>query len=70
MVDTVLAAVDVAAVVFSMRGRFARRHLLETLCGQKFTLGLDNYRFTTRSDAVPSTLSGSAATGPTGGIRG
>ncbi|MFC7818702.1 MobF family relaxase [Streptomyces sp. NPDC057367] len=50
-VDVVLAAVDVAAVVFTVRGRFARRHvlaearrhLLETLRGREFTRGLDDY---------------------------
>ncbi|MFF8717425.1 MobF family relaxase [Streptomyces sp. NPDC015184] len=50
-VDTALAAVDVAAVVFTVRGIFARRHvlaearrhLLETLRGQEFTRGLDDY---------------------------
>ncbi|MEU9189456.1 MobF family relaxase [Streptomyces sp. NPDC048484] len=50
-VDAVLAAVDVAAVVSTVRGRFARRHvlaearrhLLETLRGQEFTRGLDDY---------------------------
>ncbi|MEU6406145.1 hypothetical protein [Streptomyces sp. NPDC046985] len=49
-VDVVLAAVDVAAVVFTVRGKFARRHvlaearrhLLETLRGQEFTRGLDD----------------------------
>ncbi|GAA3381076.1 hypothetical protein GCM10020367_70910 [Streptomyces sannanensis] len=51
LVDTALAAVDVAAVVFTVRGTFARRHvlaearrhLLETLRGQEFTRGLDDY---------------------------
>ncbi|MEU7088110.1 MobF family relaxase [Streptomyces achromogenes] len=51
VVDTALAAVDVAAVVFTVRGRFARRHvlaearrhLLETLRGRAFTRGLDDY---------------------------
>ncbi|MEV6808904.1 MobF family relaxase [Streptomyces sp. NPDC051129] len=56
VVDTALAAVDVAAVdvaavVFTVRGRFARRHvlaearrhLLETLRGREFTRGLDDY---------------------------
>ncbi|MYZ34337.1 relaxase domain-containing protein, partial [Streptomyces sp. SID4917] len=51
VVDIALAAVDVAAVVFTVRGRFARRHvlaearrhLLETLRGQEFTRGLDDY---------------------------
>ncbi|MFB6814466.1 MobF family relaxase [Streptomyces sp. NPDC056347] len=50
-VDVVLAAVDVAAVVFTVRGRFARRHvlaearrhLLETLRGREVTRGLDDY---------------------------
>jgi conjugative relaxase-like TrwC/TraI family protein len=50
-VDAVLAAVDVAAVVSTVRGTFARRHvlaearrhLLETLRGQEFTRGLDDY---------------------------
>lgn len=50
-VDTALAAVDVAAVVFTVRGIFARRHvlaearrhLLETLRGRAFTRGLDDY---------------------------
>ncbi|MFJ2102865.1 MobF family relaxase [Streptomyces anulatus] len=50
VVDTVLAAVDVAAVVFTVRGNFARRHvlaearwhLLETLRGQEFSRGLDD----------------------------
>ncbi len=49
VVDTALAAVDVAAVVFTVRGNFARRHvlaearrhLLETLRGRAFTRGLD-----------------------------
>ncbi|MEU2826732.1 hypothetical protein ABZ763_31840 [Streptomyces bacillaris] len=49
--DAVLAAVDVAAVVFTVRGKFARRHvlaearrhLLETLRGQEFSRGLDDY---------------------------
>ncbi|WP_241778397.1 hypothetical protein ACFE3N_29495 (plasmid) [Streptomyces albidoflavus] len=44
-------AVDVAAVVFTVRGKFARRHvlaearrhLLETLRGREFTRGLDDY---------------------------
>jgi conjugative relaxase-like TrwC/TraI family protein len=51
VVDTALAAVDVAAVVFTVRGTFARRHvlaearrhLLETLRGREFTRGLDDY---------------------------
>ncbi|XMN04576.1 MobF family relaxase [Streptomyces griseobrunneus] len=50
VVDTMLAAVDVAAVVFTVRRNFARRHvlaearrhLLETLRGRAFTLGLDD----------------------------
>ncbi|MFH8371378.1 MobF family relaxase [Streptomyces sp. NPDC018031] len=50
-VDVALAAVDVAAVVSTVRGKFARRHilaearrhLLETLRGQEFTRGLDDY---------------------------
>jgi conjugative relaxase-like TrwC/TraI family protein len=50
-VDTALAAVDVAAVVFTVRRTFARRHvlaearghLLETLRGREFTRGLDDY---------------------------
>lgn len=50
-VDAVLAAVDVAAVVFTVRRAFARRHvlaearrhLLETLHGREFTRGLDDY---------------------------
>ncbi|EMF56507.1 MULTISPECIES: hypothetical protein [Streptomyces] len=50
-VDALLAAVDVAAVVSTVRGKFARRHvlaearrhLLETLRGQEFTRGLDDY---------------------------
>ncbi|MFD3976345.1 relaxase domain-containing protein [Streptomyces cyaneofuscatus] len=50
-VDVMLAAVDVAAVVFTVRGKFARRHilaearrhLLETLRGREFTRGLDDY---------------------------
>ncbi|MEU6353174.1 MobF family relaxase [Streptomyces sp. NPDC047072] len=50
-VDAVLAAVDVAAVVFTVRRTFARRHvlaearrhLLETLRGREFTRGLDDY---------------------------
>ncbi|MER5200471.1 MobF family relaxase [Streptomyces sp. NPDC002755] len=51
VVDAALAAVDVAAVVFTVRGKFARRHvlaearrhLLETLRGREFTRGLDDY---------------------------
>ncbi|MCG7525163.1 relaxase domain-containing protein [Streptomyces sp. OfavH-34-F] len=51
VVDTALAAVDVAAVVFTVRRSFARRHvlaearrhLLETLRGRGFTRGLDDY---------------------------
>lgn len=48
-VDVALAAVDVAAVVFTVREKFsrrhieARRHLLETLRGGEFTCGLDDY---------------------------
>ncbi|MER7497970.1 MobF family relaxase [Streptomyces pharetrae] len=50
-VDTALAAVDVAAVVFTVRRAFARRHvlaearrhLLETLRGRAFPPGLDDY---------------------------
>ncbi|MEU9546771.1 MobF family relaxase [Streptomyces mirabilis] len=50
-VDAVLAAVDVAAIVFTVRRTFARRHvlaearrhLLETLRGREFTRGLDDY---------------------------
>ncbi|WP_435059722.1 MobF family relaxase [Streptomyces sp. bgisy060] len=50
-VDTALAAVDVAAVVFTVRRTFARRHvlaearrhLLETLRGRAFPPGLDTY---------------------------
>ncbi|MEW2267038.1 hypothetical protein ACGF5T_35105 [Streptomyces sp. NPDC047853] len=49
--DVTLAAVDVAAVVFTVREKFsrrhilaeARRHLLETLRGREFTRGLDDY---------------------------
>jgi hypothetical protein len=51
VVDTALAAVDVAAVVFTVRGTFARRHvlaearrhLLETLRGRALAPGLDDY---------------------------
>lgn len=51
LVDTALAAIDVAAVVSTMRHAFARRHvlaearrhLLETLRGRAFPPGLDNY---------------------------
>ncbi|MFJ5850823.1 MobF family relaxase [Streptomyces sp. NPDC092903] len=51
VVDTALAAVDVAAIVFTVRNAFARRHvlaearrhLLETLRGRAFTRGLDDY---------------------------
>jgi conjugative relaxase-like TrwC/TraI family protein len=52
IVDVALAAVDVAAVVFTVREKFsrrhilaeARRHLLETLRGRApFTRGLDDY---------------------------
>lgn len=50
-VDTVLAAVDVAAIVYTVRRVFnrhhilaeARRHLLETLRGRSFAPGLDTY---------------------------
>ncbi|MCZ0983793.1 relaxase domain-containing protein [Streptomyces diastatochromogenes] len=50
-VDTALAAVDVAAIVFTVRRTFARRHvlaearrhLLETLRGRAFPPGLDTY---------------------------
>ncbi|MBQ0867360.1 MobF family relaxase [Streptomyces sp. RK75] len=50
-VDVALAAVDVAAVVFTVREKFsrrhvlaeARRHLLETLRGRGFTRGLDDH---------------------------
>ncbi|MFL4910733.1 MobF family relaxase [Streptomyces sp. MMS24-I2-30] len=50
-VDTALAAVDVAAVVFTVRRAFARRHvlaearrhLLETLRGRAFRPGLDDF---------------------------
>ncbi|MFE8965089.1 MobF family relaxase [Streptomyces iakyrus] len=50
-VDAALAAVDVAAVVSTVRSKFARRHvlaearrhLLETLRGREFTRGLDDY---------------------------
>ncbi|MGW8702814.1 hypothetical protein ACWGOK_38890 [Streptomyces eurythermus] len=49
--DVTLAAVDVAAVVFTVREKFsrrhilaeARRHLLETLRGREFTRGLGYY---------------------------
>ncbi|POX39434.1 MobF family relaxase [Streptomyces sp. Ru72] len=51
LVDTALAAVDVAAIVYTVRNTFARRHvlaearrhLLETLRGREFTRGLDDY---------------------------
>ncbi|MFJ4767507.1 MobF family relaxase [Streptomyces uncialis] len=51
LVDTVLAAVDVAAIVYTVRRGFtrrhvlaeARRHLLETLRGRAFPPGLDDY---------------------------
>ncbi|MFD5372802.1 relaxase domain-containing protein, partial [Streptomyces sp. NPDC127103] len=51
LVDTALAAVDVAAIVYTVRNAFARRHvlaearrhLLETLRGRAFTRGLDDY---------------------------
>ncbi|MFD3621946.1 relaxase domain-containing protein [Streptomyces sp. NPDC058676] len=50
-VDTALAAVDVAAVVFTVRGAFARRHvlaearrhLLETLRGRAYVPGIDSH---------------------------
>ncbi|MEU3838090.1 MobF family relaxase [Streptomyces microflavus] len=50
VVDTAFAAVDVAAVVFTVRRNFARRHvlaearrhLLETLRGRAFAPGLDD----------------------------
>ncbi|MFJ2915019.1 MobF family relaxase [Streptomyces sp. NPDC087228] len=50
-VDTALATVDVAAIVFTVRGVFhrrhvlaeARRHLLETLRGRAYVPGIDNY---------------------------
>ncbi|MFJ8509646.1 hypothetical protein [Streptomyces avermitilis] len=50
-VDTALATVDVAAVVFTMRGIFsrrhvlaeARRHLLETLRGGAYVPGIDSH---------------------------
>lgn len=50
-VDTALATVDVAAVVFTVRGVFyrrhvlaeARRHLLETLRGRAYVPGIDSY---------------------------
>ncbi|MEU0404805.1 relaxase domain-containing protein [Streptomyces sp. NPDC006197] len=50
-VDTVLAAVDVAAIAYTVRRVFnrhhilaeARRHLLETLRGRAFAPGLDTY---------------------------
>jgi conjugative relaxase-like TrwC/TraI family protein len=50
LVDTALAAVDVAAVVYTVRGMFARRHVLaearrhlgETLRGRAFPPGLDD----------------------------
>lgn len=51
LVDTALAAVDVTAIVFTVRGTFARRHVLaearrrlaETLRGRTFAPGLDDY---------------------------
>ncbi|MGQ7754895.1 MobF family relaxase (plasmid) [Streptomyces sp. WC2508] len=51
LVDTALAAVDVAAVAFTVRRVFARRHvlaearrhLMETLRGRAFPPGLDDY---------------------------
>lgn len=49
-VDTALATVDVAAIVFTVRGVFrrhvlaeARRHLLETLRGRAYVLGIDSH---------------------------
>ncbi|MFD9283620.1 MobF family relaxase [Streptomyces mirabilis] len=50
-VDTALAAADVAAVVFTVRGIFsrrhvlaeARRHLLETLRGRAYVRGIDSH---------------------------
>lgn len=50
-VDTALATVDVAAIVFTVRGVFyrrhvlaeARRHLLETLRGCAYVPGIDNH---------------------------
>lgn len=50
-VDTTLATVDVATVVFTVRGVFsrrhvlaeARRHLLETLRGRAYVPGIDTY---------------------------
>ncbi|MFD7961324.1 MobF family relaxase [Streptomyces zaomyceticus] len=50
-VDTMLAAVDVAAIVYTVRRVFnrhhilaeARRHLLETLRGRAYAPGLDTY---------------------------
>ncbi|HET6355924.1 MobF family relaxase [Streptomyces sp.] len=51
LVDTALAAIDVAAVVYTVRHVFARRHVLaearrhlaETLRGRAFPPGLDDY---------------------------
>ncbi len=51
LVDTALATVDVAAVVFTVRGIFsrrhvlaeARRHLLETLRGRAYVPGIDSH---------------------------
>uniref|UniRef100_UPI002F912E1D MobF family relaxase n=1 Tax=Streptomyces sp. NBC_01562 TaxID=2975879 RepID=UPI002F912E1D len=51
LVDTALAIVDVAAVVFTVRGVFARRHvlaearrhLLETLRGRAYVPGIDSH---------------------------
>ncbi|MGW5450168.1 relaxase domain-containing protein [Streptomyces asiaticus] len=51
LVDTALAAIDVAAVVYTVRGTFARRHVLaearrhlaETLRGRACPPGLDDY---------------------------
>ncbi|MFK4070465.1 MobF family relaxase [Streptomyces sp. NPDC029674] len=50
-VDTALATVDVAAIVFTVRGVFyrrhvlaeARRHLLETLRGRAYVPGIDSH---------------------------
>ncbi|WEH43343.1 hypothetical protein [Streptomyces sp. AM 2-1-1] len=50
-VDTALAIVDVAAVVFTVRNIFARRHvlaearrpLMETLRGRAYVPGIDSY---------------------------
>ncbi len=51
LVDTALAIVDVAAVVFTVRGVFsrrhvlaeARRHLMETLRGRAYVPGIDSH---------------------------